>query len=415
MKTSKSLKILKVLLTIFLMITHLSCINRKSDQKAEDVKPSPHFIDISEGFNNSSVIKLSDIADSIRYIILSKEKNTLIGDIGKIQISGDNIYLRGSDGMIMRFDMTGKFLNSFGNIGRGPIEYLPGSIFTTTPDDDEIIIFRSAMDSYLTFEPNGNFINTNKFPISRSLFDFRSLSDSVFLCTFYYVGSFMKDFAINWSFGLFDINGNPIKLIEHPLKNEKISESDNRNIISMAPTIAYFNNRIVLKPEGDTIYEIDENSIFKGYIIKWGQVPHKQNNRELFFRQVGSSNLVSVGPIVLETYDRVYLRVSRGSNTYLFEYNKITGLTRSMKEDPDNLGFVNDLDGGANFYPYYTNRAGDIWVIEEDAFTFKEMHSPEFLSNSMALNPKWKEKLVLFTDSLKQDDNSVLKIVYLKK
>jgi hypothetical protein len=86
-----------------------------------------------------------------------------------------------------------------------------------------------------------------------------------------------------------------------------------------------------------------------------------------------------------------------------------------MKEDPDNLGFVNDLDGGANFYPYYTNRAGDIWVIEEDAFTFKEMHSPKFLSNSMALNPKWKEKLVLFTDSLKQDDNSVLKIVYLKK
>jgi hypothetical protein len=85
-----------------------------------------------------------------------------------------------------------------------------------------------------------------------------------------------------------------------------------------------------------------------------------------------------------------------------------------MKEDPDNLGFVNDLDGGANFSPYYTNRAGDIWIIEEDAFSFKETHSPEFLSNSKALNPKWKEKLALFADSLKQDDNSVLKIVFLK-
>ena len=129
MKTSKSLKILNVLLTIILMILQLSCINRKSDKKAEDVKPYPHFIDISEGFNNTSEIKLSDIADSISYIILSKEKNTLIGDIAKIQISGDNIYMRGSDGMIMRFDITGKFLNSFGNIGRGPKEYLPGSIF----------------------------------------------------------------------------------------------------------------------------------------------------------------------------------------------------------------------------------------------------------------------------------------------
>ena len=36
-----------------------------------------------------------------------------------------------------------------------------------------------------------------------------------------------------------------------------------------------------------------------------------------------------------------------------------------MKEDPGNLGFVNDLDGGANFYPYYTNRAGDIWRMQK--------------------------------------------------
>ena len=97
------------------------------------------------------------------------------------------------------------------------------------------------MDSFLTFEPNGNFIKTIKFPIPRTLFDFRSLSDSVFLCTFYYVGSFMKDYilnAINWSIGLFDINGNPIKVIEHPSKT-KNSESDKRNIISMAPSKAY--------------------------------------------------------------------------------------------------------------------------------------------------------------------------------
>jgi len=361
---------------------------------------------------------LSDIADSISYIILSKVKNTLIGDLSKIQISGDNIYLKASDGMIMRFDITGKFLNSFGNIGRGPKEYLLGSIFTTTPDDDKIIIFRSAMDSYLIFDPDGNFIETIKFSVPRTLFAFRSLSDSVFLCTFYYVGSFMKDYildAINWSIGLFDLNGNSIKVIEHPLKNEKFSESDNRNIISLAPSIAYFNNRIVLKPEGDTIYEVDENSIFKGYIIKWGQVPHKKNKRELFFRQIGSSNLVSIGPIVLETYSKVYLRVSRGSDTYLFEYSKITGLTRSMKEDPDNPGFINDLDGGENFYPFYTNRAGDIWVVNNDALSFKENHTPELLNKSTALDPKLKEKLKTFTDNLNLDDNPVLKIVYLKK
>ena len=78
-------------------------------------------------------------------------------------------------------------------------------------------------------------------------------------------------------------------------------------------------------------------------------------------------------------------------------------------------GFINDLDGGASFFPYYTNRTGDIWVIEEDAFSFKEKNNPEFLDKSEAVYPEMKEKLKTFTDNLKQDDNPVLKIVYLKK
>jgi hypothetical protein len=78
-------------------------------------------------------------------------------------------------------------------------------------------------------------------------------------------------------------------------------------------------------------------------------------------------------------------------------------------------GFINDLDGGDSFYSYYTNRTGDIWIIEEDAFSFKEKNSPEFLDKSEAVYPEMKEKLKTFTDNLKQDDNPVLKIVYLKK
>lgn len=86
-----------------------------------------------------------------------------------------------------------------------------------------------------------------------------------------------------------------------------------------------------------------------------------------------------------------------------------------MKSEPDNFGFINDLDGGANIYPYYNNRAGDIWIIEEDSYVFKEKHSPEFLNESMAVFPEMKEKLKTFSNNLKQDDNPVIKIVYLKK
>ncbi|MBW6479719.1 MAG: hypothetical protein K0B37_09845 [Bacteroidales bacterium] len=83
--------------------------------------------------------------------------------------------------------------------------------------------------------------------------------------------------------------------------------------------------------------------------------------------------------------------------------------------NPDESGFINDLDGGSNFYPYWTNRAGDIWIGSEDAYSFKEKHSDESVATSDALYPDMKEELKTFTKSLKHDDNPILKVVYLKK
>jgi len=419
METTKSQMIL--LTVIFLMLLQSSCLQKKPNQKIDKnvLKPYPHIINMSEGFKNASQIKLSDIADSIDYIVLSKDKQELIGEISKIQFTNEYIYLRNSKShFIMRFDITGRYLNSYGSIGRGPTEYLPGSPFTTTPNDDKLIIFKSTMDSYLTFHTNGDYLYSKNFPVSRTLFDSRSISDSTFLCTFIYVGSVMKDYilnSINCSAGIFDLNGNQVELIDHPLKNKEISESNIRNIVSMAPSITYFDNRIVLMPEGDTIYEIDSKSISKGYIADWGNIPHKKTNEELYLRGASSSNNASIWSLILETYDRTFFRVLRGNENYLFEYNKITGTTRSMKSDPYNFGFINDLDGGANIYPYYNNRAGDIWISSEDSYNFKEKHSQEFLNESIAVFPEMKEKLKTFVNNLKHDDNPVIEIVYLRK
>ncbi len=421
MQTTKSVRFPGVIpALLFIIVLATGCTNKKNVRDSDELKilPYPHIIDISEGLSNPSEIRLSEIADSIRYVVLSKDKQEVIGDVDKIQISDSHLYLRtSSDGIVKRFDMNGNYLNSFGNIGRGPKEYLPGSAYSTSVNDDKLFVFRSAMDSYLVFEPNGNYVETVDFPVSRTMFDFRSLSDSVFMCTFFYIGSIMKDYTenpFNCSAGIFDCNENPLKLIEHPLKNADISKSDAGNMISMAPSITFFDNRIVLMPDGDTIYEIDSKSIFPGYIIKWGNVPHNQSVKDFFFRQSGPSDKASVWSLILETYDRTFFRLTKGTEYYIFEYNKVSGSTRSMAIERDK-GFINDLDGGDDFYPYYTNRNGDIWITGQDAYTFKEKNSPEILAKSEAAYPEMKEKLEKFADNLKQDDNPVLKLVYLKK
>jgi hypothetical protein len=409
----------KPIILILCMLLLISCTDQRAKNKSdfEFVKPYPHIININEGLKNTSQLKLSDIADSIKYIVLSKDKKVLIGNFSRLQMTDSGIYIN-SDGLVMRFDLSGKFLNSFGRIGRGPQEYLRGSVYTTTPANDKILILRSMMYNYLSFKPNGAYIGIYDIPTSRNLNDFVSISDSAFLVTFWFNGEFMNKDILNATpciAGLFDLHGKLIKVIEHSLKSKTLSKDEVTRIILNAPTFTFFDNRVVLSPVGDTIYEIDENSILPGFIFRWGSLPHKQSPEDLYYIQNQSNNKVAKSGPVFETSTKAYFLGYNVSDYFIFEYDKITGFSRSMATDEDNLGLINDLDGGANFLPVWTNRTGNIWIRGEDAVDFKKKNSEEFLSKSVAIYPDRKEKLRSIVTSLDFDDNPILRIVYLKK
>ena len=285
---------LKAISSVLSLLILISCTNQKKRNagESEPVKPYPHIINMDEGLKNESQLKLSDIADSIKYIVLSKDKKILIGSFRRLQMTDSNIYIN-SEGLIMRFDLSGKFLNTFGSLGRGPEEYLPGSVYSTTPRNDKILILRSMMYNYLSFKPDGEYIGIKDLSHSRNLFDFVNISDSVFLITFYFVGSFMNEDVFKsmaYTAGIFDQDGNPVKVIEHPLKNATTSKNDLKRIVSTAPTFTFFDNRVVLSQQGDTVYEIDKNSIKPGFIFNWGALPHEQSLEDLYFRQTESND-----------------------------------------------------------------------------------------------------------------------------
>jgi hypothetical protein len=406
-----------ILLIISLFL--ISCTNqsKKNTDDSESVKPYPHLINMEVGLKNTTQIKLSEIADSIKYIVLSKDKKVLIGSFRRLQMTDSEFYIN-SDNLVMRFDLSGNYLNSFGSIGRGPEEYLRGSVYSTTPSNDKVLILRSMMQDYLLYKPDGTYIGKKDISYSRNLFDFANISDSLFLFTFWFHGAFMKADILSettCSAVIFDPEGKPVRVIEHPLRNKKISKEELSGILSQPPLFTFFDNRIVLAPVGDTIYEIDQKTIVPGFIINWGTLPHKKSLEDLYFRQPESSNKVSNHNQVFETTTKAYFRVNKMNDSYIFEYDKITGLSRSMSVDEKNYGLINDLDGGANFFPYWTNRAGDVWIGEDDAVDFMKYNSAEFLLNSKAIYPSMKNKLTSFVTGLKVDDNPILKIVYLKK
>lgn len=396
-----------------------SCINHGTEKSSGPgtVKPYPHFINMEEGLNTNSEIKLSEIADSIKYVVLAKDKKVLIGSPWKLQMTGNEIYMI-SEGLVMRFDFNGNFLNSFGNIGRGPEEYLNGSIYSISPANDKLLILRSMMQDYLLYKPNGEYIGKNEISYSRNLINFVNLSDSAFLYTFWFHGAFMKgDVLSGMSYiaGIFNPAGKPLKVIEHPLKKLKVPKEDISRVLSQPPNFTFFDNRVVLAPVGDTIYEIDRNSIIPGFIINWGALPHNHTLEDLYFKQTDIFNKVVNFNQVFETSTKAYFSIYKKTDDFILEYDKTTGLARSMKTYEDQRGLINDLDGGASFFPAWTNREGDIWISYNDANEFKEKQSDEFLSKSTAIFPQMKEKLRTLVKGLKPDDNPVLKIVYLKK
>jgi hypothetical protein len=397
----------------------ISCNNKKKEVSNAQaaLKPYPHIVDMEEGLKTPSQIKLSEIADSIRYIVLSKDKKVIVGSPIRLQLTEKEIFMI-DENLVMRFDLNGNFLNSFGSTGRGPEEYLNGSLYSINPAEDKVLILRSMMQDYLLYKPNGVYLGKNKIKYSRNLIGFASLSDSVFLQTFWFHGAFMKgDILSGMSYiaGIFDPAGKPIKVIEHPLKNIKVPKEDITRVLSQPPNFTFFDNRVVLAPVGDTIYEIDRNSIIPGFIIYWGTLPHNQTVEDLYYKQTDISNKVVNLNRVFETSTKAYFLIYKKNDSFILEYDKITGLSRSVQIYEDQRGLINDLDGGSSFFPEWTNKEGDIWISCNDAIDFKEKQSDEFLSKSTAIYPEMKEKLRTLIKDLKPDDNPVLRIVYLKK
>jgi hypothetical protein len=403
---------MKRFLNYLLLLIFLTSCKSGSNSKEETkplIKPYPHKINISKGFKNQEIIKLSSIADSIKYIVFSND--VLIRNFPFLQMAKDGFYIN-PGGLIMKFNLTGKLMHVISKIGRGPEEYPLGSPFSISPYSNKIYVKRNYLGDYLTFSGNGQFSGGIDLIRSGNIWEFLSMNDTSFLYTFSYVGGKTAEEMILCA--LYDSKGNRIKVVRHPA-NEIPAGMDLKRLGVSPPRMSFYNNNVVLQ-HFDTIYKISNNAITPGFILEWDNIPHRQIFEEKFLIQSTSTNKVTQYGKFFETATKAYFGLDDMKKYYLFEYDKITGVTSSMLTgEEDAFGFINDLDGGINFYPKWTNRDGDIWIDYLDAFSFKKYHNDELLSKSESVDPDNKEELRRFLKTLDLTDNPVLKIIYLKK
>lgn len=100
--------------------------------------------------------KTSELFDSLRYIVLEDKENSLIGEIGKIELYNSVFYISDVKAKkILCFNEEGKFLQSIGKVGQGPGEYVQLSDFAFDCENQELLILDRSTRRMLCYSLTG--------------------------------------------------------------------------------------------------------------------------------------------------------------------------------------------------------------------------------------------------------------------
>ena len=94
-------------------------------------------------------------------------------------------------------------------------------------------------------------------------------------------------------------------------------------------------------------------------------------------------------------------------------YNKNTGEGIALKNKNGSCGFINDLNGGPNFRPRFSNDT--LIFVDVSALDMKTYLDSDAFKNREVKFPEQKAKLAELNRTLKEDDNHFLMVAKLKK
>ena len=124
----------------------------------------------------------------------------------------------------------------------------------------------------------------------------------------------------------------------------------------------------------------------------------------------------------VETSDYLFLRFSLNDYLYLAAFNKQTCQSSLFKEKGkshyglvyanSSSGLKNDLDGGLNFYPKWTNLNSNVWITSHNAFEL--LSSLDEIRESDPENLQKHKRLIELIGKLDENDNPVLVVAHLK-
>jgi hypothetical protein len=427
----------------YITILFAGCTGRSSgdmEVASFDSLRFPYTIDLEKGLENSgAVFLLSSVADSIRFVKLEKGEDCVYDFIYNVEVDSNNMFFYSPAGQkrsaIFRYTTDGKFIQSIGRLGRGPGEYA-GCSFTIDYEGKTLLVFRwSILDDIIMYNYNGNFKGRHpigKLERSNSIMALSGGRVISYHNSLWDVAGMTK--KNGQMFQLFDSSGIQKDVVLHPvlmLKNKENYKShglpidDNSKGLYRYGDEAYMHSRW-----NDTIYISSGNELRPAFILKKGkyQAPLLERYRKVYktdYPYLGeyiSSELLLLG-------SRFYIEQNLGEEKIVFEYDMVTGKVRSSRvmasgkhpvgylEYEKSPWFIDDLSGsGAGIkVSDRTERDGSVLAIPHSVSYFQERFGIRQVPDGVEFRQSMLDERLNILDELKDDDNPVIVLIYLKQ
>lgn len=227
--------------------------------QSENVRTSTSgmvHLDLTQGVG-SNRIEQKDLVDTLFFLPLETNQESVFGSIEKILFSDDRIIIKDGDGNFLIFDITGRFI-SCSKKGNGPGEV--GKLWDIAFDEEQQQIIAYQSDFLNFYDKNGNFICNKKCPI---------MSKELFLTSWGYL--FFQDTYINYHLG---IDADNLLLLSD--KNFSVfgkggsTCKQNGVVSSLTNVFKIGKDFIVSNKLNDTIFQVSGKNIYAKYVINYG-------------------------------------------------------------------------------------------------------------------------------------------------
>ncbi len=347
--------------------------------------PGYTVIDIEEAFENNVQINLGKYVSSIDYFPLETNSESSLGRILRIKSDERNLYIHDFEDMNIKVfkRTTGEFVKLFDRRGRGPGEYLYCSTFDIAefddPSENQLVVSSLGSVYAYSVRDGGNIYQFEKPKRIVNNVAYGRKDSSIYLI-------FNKNIQKDGTVSEYDYRYQ--YLYKFDKKGNILSETYIGALMrtnAMTAQFMPYNEKLrVVNVTEDTIYNVNEdNSLSIEYIIDMGKYDYfqtvKTDNQRFFKLTQGgiyeNDSFVFIGASLPEIeLPHLYKRdpdfyIRRIYNSIII-YDKKEKKTCSMKENInyDYIGLVNDIDGGAPFYPSYIDNNKMYQFIEADDF-----------------------------------------------